>query len=236
MIEGLFSQLSAALNGTFTIALIAAFGWGIFSILLSPCHLSSIPLIIGYINSRGQMKVIESLNLSFVFAVGILITIATIGLITAALGRLLGDTGVWGNWFVAVIFIFFGLYLMDIISWDWDIFKTGNNHRGGLWGAFILGLIFGVGLGPCTFAFLAPVLGVVFQLSSESWPQAFLLILAFGSGHCIIIVAAGSFTNLVQNYLNWSEESKITTYIKRVSGFIVLLAGVYFICTIFYPI
>ncbi len=229
MIDQLFVSLITALGGSLFLAATAAFGWGILSILLSPCHLSSIPLVIGYISSQGKIKVKKSFYLSLVFAIGILITIAVIGLITASMGRLMGDVGVWGNWLVAVIFIVIGLYLMDIIRWDWSGINIGDKKRIGLWGAFVLGLIFGIGLGPCTFAFLAPVLGVVFQTASENWIKAVLLITAFGIGHSVIIVIAGSLTNLVQKYLDWSEESKIVTYIKRIAGLLVVCGGLYFI-------
>jgi cytochrome c-type biogenesis protein len=229
MIEQVFTDLTTALSGSFSLALAAAFGWGVMSILLSPCHLSSIPLVIGYISSQGQIKARRSFYLAFVFAVGILITIALIGLTTASMGRLMGDVGQWGNYLVAAIFILIGLYLMDIIRWDWNGLNIDNKQRGGLWGAFILGLIFGIGLGPCTFAFLAPVLGVVFQMSSEDWFKAILLISAFGLGHCSIIVAAGSLTNLVQKYLNWTDDSRAIIYIKRITGAFVIFAGLYFI-------
>jgi cytochrome c-type biogenesis protein len=229
MIEDLFSYLTTALGGSFTLALIAALGWGVLSILLSPCHLSSIPLVIGYISSQGQMKARHSFYLALVFAVGILITIAVIGIITAAMGRLLGDVGAWGNWLLAGIFLLIGLYLMDVIRWDWNGMNIGNKNRAGLWGAFILGLIFGIGLGPCTFAFLAPVLGVVFQTAAESGTKAILLLSAFAIGHCMIIVAAGSLTNLVQKYLNWSGESRTVIIIKRAAGACVIIAGFYFI-------
>jgi len=207
----------------------AAFGWGVLSILLSPCHLSSIPLIIGYISRQRQLKLIRSFYLAFTFALGILITIASIGIITASMGRLMGDVGIWGNLIVGAIFILIGLYLMDIIRWNWGGININNNGRSGIWGAFILGLIFGVGLGPCTFAFLAPVLGIVFQIATENLFKSILLISAFAMGHCILIITAGSLTNLVQKYLNWSEESKIILYIKRISGLLVVLGGVYFI-------
>jgi cytochrome c-type biogenesis protein len=229
MIEQVFTDLTTALSGSFSLALSAAFGWGVMSILLSPCHLSSIPLVIGYISGQGQIKARRSFYLAFVFAVGILITIALIGLITASMGRLMGDIGQWGNYLVAAIFILIGLYLMDIIRWDWNSLHMGKNTRGGMWGAFVLGLIFGVGLGPCTFAFLAPVLGVVYQTSSENWLKAILLISAFGLGHCAVIVAAGSLTNLVQKYLNWTDDSKVIIYIKRIAGVLVIFAGLYFI-------
>lgn len=233
MIDQLFNDLTIAISGGFSLAIGAAFGWGVMSILLSPCHLSSIPLVIGYISSQGNIKVKKSFYLALSFAIGILITIAAIGIITASMGRLMGDVGVWGNWLVAVIFILIGLYLMDIIRWDWSGLTVGNNQRGGLLGAFILGLIFGIGLGPCTFAFLAPVLGAVFQTATDNWLKAVSLISAFGFGHCAVIVLAGSLTNLVQRYLNWTEESKTTLYIKRIAGFFVFWGGVYFIYSIY---
>jgi len=231
MIDQLFTSLTTALSGTFLLALGASFGWGVMSILLSPCHLSSIPLVIGYISSQGQIKIKRSFYISLTFALGILLTIAAIGLITASMGRLMGDVGTWGNWLVAIVFILIGLYLMDILQWDWNRFNFGNKKRRGLFGAFVLGLIFGIGLGPCTFAFLAPVLGVVFQTATENWWKAVLLISAFGIGHCTIIVSAGSLTNLVQKYLDWTEESKTTLYVKRVAGFFVILGGIYFVYT-----
>jgi len=229
MIEEIFTKLTLALSGNFSLALAASFSWGVLSILLSPCHLSSIPLVIGYISSQGQIKVRRSVYLALVFALGNLITISLIGLITASMGRLMGDVGQWGNYLVAVVSILIGLYLMDIIHWDWTGLQIGKNKRGGLWGAFVLGLIFGIGLGPCTFAFLAPVLGVVFQTASDNWLKATLLILAFGLGHCTVIVAAGSLTNLVQKYLNWTDNSRAIIYIKRIAGVLVIFAGFYFI-------
>ena len=229
MIEEIFTKLTLALSGNFSLALVAALSWGVLSILLSPCHLSSIPLVIGYISSQGQIKVRRSFNLALVFAVGILITITLIGLITASMGRLMGDVGQWGNYLVAGIFVLFGLYLMDVIHLEWSGFHVGKNFRFGFWGAFLLGLVFGIGIGPCTFAFLAPVLGIVFQISTDNWLKAILLITAFGIGHCAVITAAGSLTKLVQQYLNWTEDSRTIIYIKRVAGVFVVFAGLYFI-------
>lgn len=233
MIESWFNALSLALNGSFEIALFAAFGWGVLSILLSPCHLSSIPLVIGYITSQGKVSLRRSFGLSLVFAVGILLTIALVGVVTAATGRLLGDVGIWGNILVAAVFIVLGLYLMDLIDIPWNVLPFNPKKINGWGGAFLLGLVFGLGLGPCTFAYLAPVLGVVFQIAATQMGKALLLITAFGLGHCTIIVLAGSATQTVQKYLNWSEESKATLYVKRTSGALVVLGGAYFIFTLF---
>lgn len=232
MIDTLFSCLSGLLSGSFSLALLASLIWGILSILLSPCHLSSIPLIIGYITSCENKSTRSSFSLALVFAFGILITIALVGVITASLGRLIGDVGFWGNILVAVIFLVMGLYLLDVISLNWGGTAI-SSQKGGYLGAFSLGLLFGIGLGPCTFAYLAPVLGIVFSLAQTSWLKPLLLILAFAVGHCSVIALAGGLGQWVQNYLNWSSHSRSTRMVKKVAGVLVLLGGVYFLVTAF---
>ena len=93
--------------------------------------------------------------------------------------------------------------------------------------ALLLGLIFGVAVGPCTFAYMAPMLGVTFRVASTRLLYAIALLLAYGLGHCAVIVAAGASTELVQRYLNWNEQSKGTIVVKRICGALVLLAGLY---------
>ncbi len=231
MFESLFTTLYHAMTGAVWIAALASFAWGVLSILLSPCHLSSIPLIVGYITSQGKVSVKRTFNISLVFSIGILITIAAIGIITASLGRLMGDVGVFGNYFVAVIFFLVGLYLLDIIKIDWNSFGLRPTKSKGILAAFVLGLLFGIALGPCTFAYMAPVLGVVFKTAQTDYLLAIVYLLAFAVGHCSVIVAAGSLTGKVQKYLDWSEDSKVVLIIKKVCGVAVILGGVYLVFT-----
>ncbi len=233
MIDSVFNFLSSALTGNPYTAVFASFGWGIVSVLLSPCHLSSIPLIIGFINSQGEISLKKTFIISLVFGTGILITIALIGLITAIAGRLMGDVGIIGNYIVAIVFFVIGLYLMDIIKLPWEGSGVKTTKQKGVLAALIIGLMFGIGLGPCTFAYMAPVLGVVFQVAKTNIIYSVILLLAFGIGHCTVIVAAGTLSKKVQQYLNWTEKSKASTYIKRICGALVILGGVYMIYNTF---
>lgn len=233
MIESIFNSLSELLYQNIWFALISSFSWGLLSIMLSPCHLTSIPLIIGYLSSQEGLTIKKSFKLSLVFAVGILITIALIGGITLAMGRLMGDVGSIGNYLVAAIFFIVGLYLLDIIILPWDGAKINRNGKKGYVSALILGLIFGIGLGPCTFAFMAPVLGVVFQVATSDYLYASGLLISFSFGHIIPIVVAGSMMNLVQKYLNWTESSKATSIVKKICGVLVIFGGIYLIYTTF---
>ncbi|MCF8267578.1 MAG: cytochrome c biogenesis protein CcdA [Ignavibacteriales bacterium] len=231
MFENLFTALYEALNGTLWIALPASFFWGVLSVLLSPCHLSSIPLIVGFISSQGKISVSRTFSISMIFSVGILVTIAIIGLITASLGRLMGDVGIYGNYFVAGIFFVVGLYLLDIIKLEWDTIGIHKTKTSGLAAALILGLLFGIALGPCTFAYMAPVLGIVFQTAQSDFLLSVIFLFAFGIGHCSVIVGAGTLTGKLQKYLDWSEGSRTILWTKRICGILVILGGIYLIFT-----
>lgn len=233
MVDTIFNFLSNALTGNAYTAVFASFGWGIVSVILSPCHLSSIPLVVGFINSQDEITIKRSFTISLIFGAGILITIALIGLITAMAGRLMGDVGAVGNYIVASVFFLVGLYLMDIIKLPWDGASIKPTKHKGVLAALILGLLFGIGLGPCTFAYMAPVLGVVFQVSKTNIVYSITLLLAFGLGHILVIVAAGTLTKKVQQYLNWTEKSIAATYVKRLCGVLVVLGGVYMVYNTF---
>jgi len=229
--EELFNTLTKAVESTPMIAVGAAFVWGILSILLSPCHLASIPLIVGFIDQQGRMSARRALIISTLFAVGILITIAVIGAITAAAGRMMGDVGKYGNYFVALIFFVVGLHLLDVIPMPFSGPGQVGMKRKGMLAAFILGLVFGIALGPCTFAYMAPMLAVTFKVASTQLSYGVLLLLIYGTGHCSVIVFAGTCTEIVQRYMNWNEKSKGAVILKKICGVLVLLGGIYLIYT-----
>jgi cytochrome c-type biogenesis protein len=230
-VEKLFTALGHAVEGAPLIALAAAMAWGVLSIILSPCHLASIPLIVGYISKQGKVTVRRAFWTSTLFAVGILITIAAIGAITAAAGRMLGDVGRYGNYFVALIFFIVGLHLLGVIPIPWSGPGQVGMKRKGLLAAFVLGLLFGIALGPCTFAYMAPMLGVTFKLAKSTPLYGMSLLLAYGVGHCAVIIAAGTSTELVQRFLNWNEQSKGVAVVKIICGILVILGGVWLIYT-----
>lgn len=229
--QQLFNSLTQAVESTPLVALGAAFMWGILSILLSPCHLASIPLIVGFVDEQGRISTKRAFVISALFAVGILITIAIIGAVTAAAGRMMGDVGRYGNYFVAGIFFLVGLHLLDVIPMPWSGPGQIGMRRKGLLAAFIIGLVFGIALGPCTFAYMAPMLVVTFKTASTNPFYGALLLLVYGVGHCSVIVLAGTCTELVQRYMNWNEKSKGAVVLKKICGILVLSGGIYLIYT-----
>lgn len=225
----LFTNLTRAVEGAPLVAMAASFLWGALSILLSPCHLSSIPLIVGFIDEQGRISTGRAFSISVLFATGILITIGAIGTVTAAAGRMMGDVGAYGNYFVALIFFLVGLHLLDIIPMPWSRSSRVGMRRRGMLAAFILGLIFGIALGPCTFAYMAPMLGITFRVAAGNLPYGISLLAFYGLGHCLVIVLAGTSTELIQHYLKWNERSRGSVLLKRICGILVILGGLYLI-------
>jgi len=236
-VQELLAGLTHAVGAAPHVAIGAAYLWGVLSILLSPCHLSSIPLIVGFIAGQQDLNTRRALAISTVFAAGILITIALLGAVTAVLGRMMGDVGRYGSYLVAAIFFLVGLHLVGVIPMPWPALRGAQGPgqvgatRRGLLAGFLLGLIFGVALGPCTFAYMAPILGVTAQMATANAGYAMVLLLAFGVGHCSVIAAAGTSAEAVQRYLQWNERSRGADILRKVCGALVLLGGLYLVYT-----
>lgn len=148
---------------------------------------------------------------------------------------MLGDVGSLGIYLVSAVFFAVGLHLLGILPLP---FLSGSGHqpsawKKGLFSALLLGLLFGIALGPCTFAYMMPVLGVAFSMSSTKFLFGVTLVLAYAIGHCSVIVFAGTSTKLVQKYLKWNERSRALEIIKKVCGILVILGGIYLIVTTF---
>ena len=67
MIERLFIVLTDAVQGTPALAFGAAFMWGVLSLILSPCHLSSIPLVVGFIDEQGRISTKRAFSIALLF-------------------------------------------------------------------------------------------------------------------------------------------------------------------------
>jgi len=226
--DALFDWLQslASPDGPTWLLLLGAFAWGLASLLLSPCHLAAIPLLVGYLEDDANLSSRRATTLSVAFAAGIVAAIALVGGVTAAAGRLIGDAGPWTNALTALVLVAVGLHFLGLLplSWESRFRETGRGR--GLPGAALLGFLFGVALGPCTFAFLAPVLGVVFACAGTQPVKATGLLAAFAVGHGLVIVLAGASMKRTQALLNWNNGSRAVKFIKAGCGLLVLLAGI----------
>jgi len=226
-LAAIFGRLTEMVETAGPAAVAAAFAWGLLSVALSPCHVATVPLVVGFVSSREHPTPGRAFALSLSFALGILISLGAVGALTAAAGRLLGDTGAVARYAVAVVLVLCGVLLLDVIPASLlpALSQPAVRLRGAA-GAALLGGIFGVALGPCSFAFLAPMIAVTFSSSAVGPGFAVALFGAYAIGHCLLIVLAGTFSGALRSYLHWSDSSRAVVWTRRVCGVAVIAAGV----------
>lgn len=210
-----------------------AFLWGVVSVVLSPCHLASIPLIVTYVAGQEQaVRPRGAAQYAVAFTLGLFITIALVGTLCSALGLMLGDVGPWWALMVGAVLIWVSLDMLGVRSLSFGGGLLSRLKVRGLGGAFVLGLAYGVLSGSCTFGFMAPMLAVI-SVQKQVLMGA-MLILIFGIGHALPIAAAGSSTALVGRVLQNASFQKGSAWFRRIAGAGVALLGVYFLASPFF--
>ncbi len=226
--DGFFITVNQWMTGGTMLAALGCFIWGLVSVLLSPCHLASIPLIIAYVG--GQEKAVQPRQAgvyALVFSTGLFITIAVIGVVCALLGRMMGDVGIWFQVLVGIILVWVALGMLGVESCSMNGSLLYRLNVRGVVGAFILGLAYGVLSGSCTFGFIAPILAIV-TVQAKVFTGV-VLILLFALGHCLPIVIAGSSTALVRRILENSAWQSTGAWFRKGAGVVIVLLGIYFI-------
>jgi cytochrome c-type biogenesis protein len=226
-VADVLTALTRMLEGQPALGLLGAFLWGVASILLSPCHLAGIPLIVAYTGRSSSLPSRRAAGLSTVFALGILVTVAIVGAVSVLAGRMLGAIGGVANYLVAALLFVVGLELLGAWPVHWSGLPRPETTRRGLAGAFLFGLAFGTALGPCTLAFLGPVVGMTMKTAGARPMFAMLLMLAYAAGHCGVLAAAGTGGPRLARCGAWSERGVGVS--RRACGVLVLAGGVYLI-------
>ena len=209
-------------------AAIGSFSWGMISVLFSPCHLASIPLIVAYV--AGQETAVNPKTAGWfagAFTLGLFITIALVGLICIWLGRMLGDVGIWWQVLVGGMLIWAALGMLGVEACSMSGSLLYRLNIKGVSGAFVLGLAYGVLSGSCTFGFIAPILAIV-TIQQEIMTGVFLIVL-FALGHCLPILVAGSSTAWVRKLTENSSWQGAGLWFRKGAGVVIALLGFYFI-------
>ena len=226
--EQIFLTINEWLAGGTAIAFAGSFLWGMVSVLFSPCHLASIPLIVAYVG--GQERVLQTRQAGYysvAFTSGLFTTIALIGVISVLLGRMLGDIGNYWQILVGVILIWVALGMLGVEKCSMSGSLLYRLHLKGLFGALVLGLAYGVLSGSCTFGFIAPILAIISVQKEVS--TGLLLILLFAVGHCLPIVVAGSSTAAVRKIIENQSWQTGGQWFRRGAGVLIGILGIYFI-------
>jgi len=225
-VENLLGDIGVIIESQAWLAFPLCFLGGIIS-SASPCVLAMIPLVIGYVGGYAEGSQKKAVQYSVAFTIGLTITFTVLGVITGAMGRLFGDIGSFWNYVLPPVTILLGLYLLfsEVFNFSIGISQRFMPKRKALFGAFLIGLFFGIVASPCA----TPVLAVILTFAAAKKEIAYSggLLLAYALGHWVLVLGAGISAGFAQRVLASKGISNFSAYSKKAGGVILIGVGIY---------
>lgn len=206
---------------------IGAFLGGVL-VSFSPCVYPLVPIILGFIGVKAGTSRLRGLVLSLIYVSGLAVTYSILGLIASLTGRLFGQISAHPISFLVIgnACIIAGLSFFDIINISFKGLRLQSKikMRGDILSAFLLGLASGLIAGPCTAPALGTILLYVATKQNIFYGASLLFVFAYGMGFLLILV--GTFSAV---FVNLSRSGIWLTRLKKLSGFILLGIGEFFL-------
>jgi len=219
-----FPDLQYAINQSPLLAYLAAFLGGVVS-CLAPCVLVMIPLAIGFVGGYSTGERLQTILFSLAFGLGLSITFTAMGAAASLLGSMFGNVGKWWNYLLGGIAIIMGLNLLGVFEFNISLPAGFQPRQKGYLGALILGIVFGLLLSPCA----SPVLTVVlaFVASRANVLYGITLLFVYSLGYFVFVFLAGASAGIIQSITGSRRGERAIYWIRRFSGGIILLVGLY---------
>jgi cytochrome c biogenesis protein CcdA len=224
MIDNWLLVLSELISETIWLAPIVALIAGLLT-SFTPCSLSSVPLIVGFVGGTKSTDTNKAFKLSVTFAIGMAVTFTVLGTLASILGKLMQGAGSW--WFIVlgILMALMALQTWDVYDFIPSTYLTGKNTKKGYLGAFIAGILGGLFSSPCATPVLVALLAIVAREGNVIW-GVFLLLL-YSLGHSILVIIAGTSIGFVQKLTSNDNYGSVSKYFKIFMGCIILLIALY---------
>ena len=220
----LLEHFSSLITETAWLAPLLALAAGVLA-SFTPCSLSSIPLVIGYVGGTGQRDTKRAFRLSLVFVFGSAVTFTVLGVIASTAGRLIGSSGSWWYILLGVLMVLMALQIWGIFEIIPSSYLISKSTKRGYAGAFIAGILGGIFSSPCSTPVLIVLLAFVAGKGSILW--GILLLLLYSIGHGVLAIVAGTSIGFVQKLTASEKYGKTSTILKIAMGMIILLIAFY---------
>lgn len=215
MIDAWLQTLSEILSQNLWIGLLISLAAGLLT-SFTPCSLSSIPLVIGYVGGYTDNKR-RAFFYSLLFCIGMAITFTAIGIVAALVGRLF--LGIQMYWYIILGIL---MFIMALQTWGViHIFPqkcgvTPKSKMKGALGAFIMGIVGAVFASPCSTPVLIAISAVI--STGQSIVMGILMLLLYAIGNGVLIILAGTFVGFANELTNSKKFEKASQVIKIIMG------------------
>jgi cytochrome c-type biogenesis protein len=218
------NTLSKLISDSFWLAPFIALLAGILT-SVTPCALSSVPLVIGYVGGTGNNDTKRAFKLSLVFSIGMAVTFTILGTIASMLGKLMGTSSSW--WYIAlgVLMVLMALQMWEVYNFIPSTSLTSKNPKKGYIGAFVAGVLGGIFSSPCA----TPVLIVLLSIAAKEGniARGLLLLLLYSIGHSFLVIVAGTSMAFVTNLTSNNKYSTFSKVLKYLMGLAILIIAFY---------
>ncbi len=221
--EALLLNFGELLSQNIWLAFIMALVAGLIS-SFSPCVLSVIPLIIGYVGGYAGDDQKRALRFSLLFCSGLVLTFTALGAASALLGKMMTGAGKWWYLLLALIMTAAGLQLLGIFQFTPRSCRMPS-RRGGLLGAFLLGIVGGILSSPCATPVLVAILA--FVAGKGSIYLGIGLLAVYSIGHCALLLIAGTSVSFVNKLASSPRTEKWGRVLKSLLGLLMIILAFY---------
>jgi cytochrome c-type biogenesis protein len=190
----------------------------------SPCVLSAMSLVISYVGGYAGNDHRKAFKLSLLFCMGMTITLITLGIASALLGRLMTGAGGWWYILLGIIMTVVGLQMLGIINFVSSCYLPRGKGKG-LGGALLLGIIGGIMTSPCATPVLVAILAFIAEKGNLL--QGIILMTVYSIGHCTLLLVAGTSVGFVQFLASSPGTKRWGKIMKVLLGILVLIMALY---------
>lgn len=205
---------------------VSAFFGGVI-VSFTPCIYPLIPVTAGFIGIKAGGSSRKGFFLSIFYVTGIAVTYSALGLFASLTGTIFGkfSSSPIAYFLVGVVVILFGFSMLDMFIIPLpNIIKLPTVKKQNYFSAFLLGLSSGLIASPCLTPALGSILAYVATKKNLLYGATLLFSFAYGMGLLLIIV--GTFSAVL---VNLPKSGKWLVYVKRLSAFLLMGMGVYFL-------
>ena len=224
MIDSLLSQIAEMIRNNVWLAPVLTLLAGILT-SVTPCSLSNVPLIIGYVVGVGEKNTKRAFIYSAIFSLGTAVTFVLLGIIATSAGRLMGTSSSIWYLLLGVLMVLMALQIWEIFNFIPSINLLSKNKKRGFIGAFLAGILGGIFSSPCSTPVLIAMLAIVAGEGNLVW--GIILMLLYSIGHSTLVMVAGTSVGFIQKINSSDNYKKTATILKIVIGAVILLIGLY---------
>ena len=206
---------------------------GGFIASVSPCSLSMLPLIIGYVGGYSKEKTSTTFIQILLFVFGTAIVFSVIGIICALTGKVFISSPYFAL-VVASILMIMGLKLTEVLDFEIPVIikEMPQNTTGSkIFYPILLGAVFALTGTPCSTPVLAGIMA--FASLSANIINAVIMLFLFAFGQGLIIILAGVLTSQLKNMQKFH---KFSDMLLKICGILLIFVSIYIFYKIFNPL